>query len=67
MVLAAMAASGGVAAINEIVRSPKLATALQSIIEDGEISIPTPEGGTYKIPAERDLHRHLEPGLRRRR
>jgi len=48
--LGKMAASGGVAAINEIVRSPKLATALQSIIEDGEISIPTPEGGTYKIP-----------------
>jgi hypothetical protein len=48
--LGEMAASGGVAAINEIVRSPKLATALQSIIEDGEISIPTPEGGTYKIP-----------------
>ncbi|MEP0805689.1 MAG: MoxR family ATPase [Chloroflexota bacterium] len=48
--LGQMAASGGVAAINEIVRSPKLATALQSIIEDGEISIPTPEGGTYKIP-----------------
>jgi len=45
-----IAASGGVAAINEIVRSPKLATALQSIIEDGEISIPTPEGGTYKVP-----------------
>jgi len=44
------AASGGVVAINEIVRAPKLATALQSIIEDGEISIPTPEGGTYKVP-----------------
>lgn len=44
------AASGGVVAINEIVRSPKLATALQSIIEDGEISIPTPEGGTQKVP-----------------
>lgn len=44
------AASGGVVAVNEIVRSPKLATALQSIIEDGEVSIPTPEGGTYKIP-----------------
>jgi hypothetical protein len=44
------AASGGVVAINEIVRSPKLATALQSIIEDGEISIPSPEGGTYKVP-----------------
>lgn len=45
-----VAASGGVAAINEIVRSPKLATALQSIIEDGEISIPSPEGGTFKVP-----------------
>jgi len=43
------AAGGGVVAINEIVRAPKLATALQSIIEDGEISIPTPEGGTYKV------------------
>ncbi len=28
----------------------KLATALQSIIEDGELSIPSPEGGAYKIP-----------------
>ncbi len=45
-----IAAGGGVVAINEIVRSPKLATALQSIIEDGELSIPTPEGGAYKIP-----------------
>ncbi len=45
-----IAAGGGVAAVNEIVRSPKLATALQSIIEDGELSIPTPEGGAYKIP-----------------
>ncbi len=45
-----VAASGGVIAVNEIVRSPKLATALQSIIEDGEVSIPTPEGGTYKVP-----------------
>lgn len=45
-----VAASGGVVAINEIVRSPKLATALQSIVEDGEIAIPSPEGGTYKVP-----------------
>ncbi|RME87981.1 MAG: hypothetical protein D6770_08045 [Anaerolineae bacterium] len=45
-----VAAGGGVIAINEIVRSPKLATALQSIVEDGEVAIPTPEGGTYKIP-----------------
>lgn len=44
------AATGGVVAINEIVRSPKLATALQSIIEDGEISVPTPEGGAVKLP-----------------
>lgn len=44
------AATGGVVAINEIVRSPKLATALQSMIEDGEISVPTPEGGAVKIP-----------------
>lgn len=44
------AAGGGVVAINEIVRSPKLATALQSIIEDGEITIPTPEGGMHKVP-----------------
>jgi hypothetical protein len=48
--LGLLAASGGVVAINEIVRSPKLATALQSIIEDGELSIPTPEGGSVKIP-----------------
>lgn len=45
-----LASSGGVLAVNEIVRSPKLATALQSIIEDGELSIPTPEGGSVKIP-----------------
>ncbi len=48
--LGIVAATGGVVAVNEIVRSPKLATALQSIIEDGEISVPTPEGGTVKIP-----------------
>ncbi|MBL6982142.1 MAG: MoxR family ATPase [Anaerolineales bacterium] len=48
--LGLLAASGGVAAVNEIVRSPKLATALQSIIEDGELSIATPEGGSMKIP-----------------
>ncbi len=48
--LGLLASSGGVIAINEIVRSPKLATALQSIIEDGELSIPTPEGGSVKIP-----------------
>jgi len=45
-----LASSGGVLAVNEIVRSPKLATALQSIIEDGELSIPSPEGGSVKIP-----------------
>ncbi len=45
-----IAAGGGVVAVNEIVRSPKLATALQSIIEDGELSIPSPEGGSYKVP-----------------
>jgi hypothetical protein len=48
--LGLLASSGGVVAVNEIVRSPKLATALQSIIEDGELSIPTPEGGSMKIP-----------------
>jgi hypothetical protein len=48
--LGLLASSGGVVAVNEIVRSPKLATALQSIIEDGELSIATPEGGSMKIP-----------------
>lgn len=44
------AAQGSVICINEIVRSPKLATALQSMIEDGEIRIDSPEGGQIKIP-----------------
>lgn len=44
------AAMGSVIAVNEIVRSPKLATAFQSMIEDGEIIINTPEAGTVTIP-----------------
>jgi hypothetical protein len=41
---------GSVVCINEIVRSPKLATALQSMIEDGEIQIDSPEQGLIRIP-----------------
>lgn len=44
------AAMGSVICINEIVRSPKLATSLQSMIEDGEIQIDSPEQGLIRIP-----------------
>ena len=44
------AAMGGVICINEIVRNPKLATALQSMIEDGEIQLDSPEQGLIRIP-----------------
>jgi hypothetical protein len=44
------AAMGSVICINEIVRSPKMSTALQSMIEDGEIQIDSPETGTIRIP-----------------
>lgn len=44
------AAMGSVIAVNEIVRNPKLATAFQSMIEDGEIIVNTPEAGTVTIP-----------------
>ncbi|KAB8140803.1 AAA domain-containing protein [Chloroflexia bacterium SDU3-3] len=44
------AAMGSVVCVNEIVRNPKLATALQSILEDGEILISSPEAGMVRIP-----------------
>lgn len=44
------AAMGSVVCINEIVRNPKLATALQSMVEDGEIQIDSPEQGMIRIP-----------------
>jgi hypothetical protein len=44
------AAMGSVVCINEIVRNPKLATALQSMLEDGEIQIDSPEQGLIRIP-----------------
>jgi len=44
------AAMGSVICVNEIVRNPKLATALQSMMEDGEIQIDSPEGGLLRIP-----------------
>ncbi len=44
------AAMGSVVCVNEIVRNPKLATALQSMLEDGEIIIPSPEAGQIRIP-----------------
>lgn len=45
------AAMGSVICINEIVRNPKLATALQSMIEDGEVHVNSPEtGDLIKVP-----------------
>jgi hypothetical protein len=44
------AAMGSVICVNEIVRNPKLATALQSMLEDGEIQIDSPEQGLIRIP-----------------
>ncbi len=44
------AAMGSVICVNEIVRNPKLATALQSMIEDGEIQVDSPEQGLIRIP-----------------
>jgi MoxR-like ATPase len=44
------AAMGSVICINEIVRNPKLATELQSMLEDGEIHVNSPEAGLIKIP-----------------
>ena len=44
------AAMGSVISVNEIVRNPKLATALQSMMEDGEIQIDSPEQGMLRIP-----------------
>lgn len=43
-------AMGSVVAVNEIVRNPKLATELQSVLEDGEIILTSPEAGMVKIP-----------------
>jgi MoxR-like ATPase len=44
------AAMGSVVCVNEMVRNPKLATALQSMLEDGEIQIDSPEQGMIRIP-----------------
>ena len=44
------AAAGAVICINEIVRSPRMATAFQSMMEDREIEIQGTEGGILKIP-----------------
>jgi len=43
-------AMGSVVCINEIARNEKLATALQSALEDGEIIIGSPEVGMQRIP-----------------
>jgi len=48
--LGAAAATGSVVFINEITRRPKLATAIQSMLEDRVIEVDTPEGGTLKVP-----------------
>lgn len=44
------AAMGSVVVINEAVRSPKLMTKLQSMIEDRVIEVDSPEGGVIEIP-----------------
>ncbi|MCP4427225.1 MAG: AAA domain-containing protein [Chloroflexi bacterium] len=44
------AATGSVVCVNEIARNPKLASAFQSMIEDGVIEIETPEAGTVHVP-----------------
>ncbi|HEX6288704.1 MAG TPA: AAA family ATPase [Herpetosiphonaceae bacterium] len=45
------AAMGSVICVNEIVRNPKLATALQAMLEDGEIHVNSPEtGDLIKVP-----------------
>jgi hypothetical protein len=41
---------GSVICINEVVRNPKLMTALQSMIEDGEVQVEGPEGGLVRVP-----------------
>ncbi len=42
--------SGSVCSLNEIVRRPKAATLLQSIMEKREIQVKTPDGGFVKVP-----------------
>lgn len=48
--LAVAALSGSVIALNEVVRQPKAATLLQSIMEDREIQVKTPDGGLVRVP-----------------
>jgi len=43
-------AMGSVVCVNEITRNEKLATALQSALEDGEIIIASPEAGMVRVP-----------------
>lgn len=44
------AVMGSVICLNEVVRNPKVLTAFQSMLEEGEIRLKTPEGGILKIP-----------------
>jgi hypothetical protein len=44
------AVMGSVICLNEVVRNPKALTAFQSMFEEGEIRLKTPEGGILKIP-----------------
>jgi hypothetical protein len=44
------AVQGSVICLNEVVRNPKALTAFQSMLEEGEIRLKTPEAGIIKIP-----------------
>jgi len=44
------AVQGSVICLNEVVRNPKALTQFQSMIEEGEIRLKTPEAGIIKIP-----------------
>lgn len=44
------AVQGSVICLNEVVRNPKALTQFQSMLEEGEIRLKTPEAGIIKIP-----------------
>lgn len=44
------AAHGAVVCVNEVTRSPRVTTALQSLLEDGEIILASPEAGIVRVP-----------------
>jgi len=47
---AALMSGSSVVVLNEIVRKPKAATLLQAMMEDREIQVKTPDGGSVRIP-----------------